>query len=111
MPVHCQIEAISAASLFACVDDTDCSAPADGGCSEDFCGSVESGNYFPQKSADLAKAPLAPLEFELFSAAALNFVPLERSLTGAEENAPLCAPSWHFAQRAVASPRAPSLVS
>jgi hypothetical protein len=111
MPVHCQLEAVSTASLFACVDDKDCSAPTDGGCADDFCNSLESGNYFPQKSVNLAKALLTPVLFELFSIASLSILPQERSLGSTPDTVPLLSTSWHFVQRVAAPPRAPSILS
>jgi hypothetical protein len=111
MPVHCQLESISAASLFACVDDKDCSAPSDGGCTDDFCGSVESGNYFPQKTVTLAKAPMTAVLFQLYPSPSLSTVPQERSAGSPEDTVPLLSTSWHFVQRVAAPPRAPTIIS
>src|SRR5688572_19714612 len=94
MPVHCQLEAVSAASLFACADDADCSAPADAGCEDDFCDSLESGDYFPQKSFTLAKAPLLALP-ELIASELLLIVPQELSSASNADTVPLLSASWH----------------
>ena len=109
MPVHCQLEAVSAASLFACADGVDCSTPADTGCEDDFCDSLESGDYFPQKSFTLARAPLLALPVELISSKLLVIVPQE--LSSASNAVPLLSTSWHFVYRAAAPPRAPSFLS
>ena len=72
MPVHCQLEAFPGASLLACssnadpdAGDSDCRRPTDSvpdpDCEEDFCVSLESGNYFPQKVLVQAKVPLLRL--------------------------------------------------
>ncbi len=108
MPVHCQLELVSTANLFACGDDADCADPADKGCEDDFCNSLESGKYFPQKSFSLAKLSLAPILIDLFAAEFLLSVPLEPT---ASDTVPLLATSWHFIQRVAAPPRAPSLLS
>lgn len=111
MPVHCQLEVVSSASLFACIDDKDCSAPTDGGCTDDFCNSLESGNYFPQKSVSLAKAMLTPILVELLSVPSLIVLPQERSFGSSADTVPLLSTSWHFVQRVAAPPRAPSILS
>lgn len=111
MPVHCQLEVVSAATLFACADEKDCSDRTDAGCTDDFCNSLESGNYFPQKSVSLAKAPLTPILFELFSLPGLNILPQDRSVGSTPDTVPLLSTSWHFVQRVAAPPRAPSILS
>ena len=110
MPVHCQLEAVSTASLFACADDVDCSTPTDRGCEDDFCNSLESGDYFPQKNASVAKALLTPILFELFSVPPLSLPP-EGSVQSSADTVPLLSTSWHFVQRVAAPPRAPSFLS
>src|SRR5688500_14881902 len=107
MPVHCELEAVSTASLFYCADDAGC-CDEDKGCTADFCNSLESANYFPQKSFSLAKLPLAPMLIDVFAAEFLLVVPQEPPPSSAD-TVPLLATSWHFVQRVAAPPRAPSL--
>ncbi|HEX7859348.1 MAG TPA: hypothetical protein VF773_03415 [Verrucomicrobiae bacterium] len=107
MPVHCQLEAISTANLFACSADADCADPVDKGCEDDFCNSLESGEYFPQKSFSLAKLPLAPIFIDVLAADFLLSFSQEGPASSAD-TVPLLTTSWHFVQRVAAPPRAPS---
>jgi hypothetical protein len=110
MPVHCELEAVSTASLFYCADDAGCCDAKDKGCTADFCNSLESGKYFPQKSFSIAKLPLGPVLIDLLAAEFLLSVPQERPASSTD-TVPLLATSWHFVQRVAAPPRAPSLLS
>ena len=110
MPVHCQLEVVSTASLFACADDADCADPVDNGCEDDFCNSLESGKYFPQKNFSLAKLPVVPIQIDILAAVFLLSIPKERPASSVD-TVPLLATSWHFVQRVAAPPRAPSLLS
>jgi len=109
MPVHCNLEAISTISLFACAD-TDCSSPADEGCADDFCNNLESGKYFPKKSFTLAKAPLVPV-FTTLDSAELSDQPEHSVVITANDVIPPLSSSWLFVQRVAAPPRAPSILS
>ena len=109
IPVHCQLEAVSAASLFSCADDADCSDSQDEGCADDFCDSVESANYFPQKSFALSKALIAPVLVDVLAAELLLTPPREHPASSAD-TVPLLATSWHFVQRVAAPPRATSFL-
>lgn len=111
MPVHCQLEVVSAASLFSCAPDASaCADSKDENCEDDFCNSLESGNYFPQKSFAVAKLPLAPILVDLLASELLLRLPQERPDSSADA-VPLLSSSWHFVQRVAAPPRAPSLLS
>jgi hypothetical protein len=111
MPVHCQLEAVSTASLFSCAPDwTDCSDSKNKECEDDFCLSLESGKYFPQKSFAIAKLPLAPILIDGLAVEFLLNQPQERPASSAD-TVPLLATSWHFIQRVAAPPRAPSFLS
>lgn len=109
MPVHCQLELVSAAALFSCSADADCSDSSDGNCADDFCESLESGNYFPQKSFALAKAPLIPIIVDFL--ADRFFLSLPQEPPASAGAVPLLSTSWHFVQRVAAPPRAPSALS
>jgi hypothetical protein len=111
LPVHCQLEAVSSASLLACADDTDCSSPADDNCSDDFCGSLESGKYFAHKVAVAAKFPavaIHPWECNPAILPSFNDLPSEPSPRPAP---PLLEAAWQFIQGAAAPPRAPASLS
>jgi hypothetical protein len=108
MPVHCQIEAISAGAIFACVDEVDCSSEKDPGCEDDFCDSVESPNYFHQKAPVLGKAPL--LAAVLLAEPTQAPLP-EFEISHGSDSVPLLHSGWQFAYRAAGSPRAPSLTA
>ena len=111
MPVHCQLEVVSTASLFSCAPDaSDCSDSKDKACDDDFCISLESGNYFPQKSFVVAKLPLAPILADFLASELLLHLPQERPDSSADA-VPLLSSSWHFVQRVAAPARAPSLFS
>lgn len=110
MPVHCQLEVVSTASLFACADNADCADPADKGCEDDFCNSLESGEYFPQKSFSLSQLPLAQTLIDVLAAEFLLSVAQELPASSTD-TVPVLATSWHFVQRTAAPPRAPSLLS
>lgn len=110
MPVHCQLEVVSAATLFSCTDDADCADAGDVGCADDFCNSLESGNYFPEKSFAVGKTLIAPVLVDVLADQFLLTLPPELPASSAD-TVPLLSSSWHFVQRVAAPPRAPSLLS
>jgi len=107
MPVHCQLEAVSAASVLACATESDCTSAADDDCEGDFCNSLESGDYIPQKNVTIVKAPLTPLLFDLSITDQFVLRPDNLSVSR-QRTVPLLATSWHFVQRVASPPRAPS---
>lgn len=110
LPVHCQLEVVSAAALLSCADGAGCSSPADESCADDFCASIESGRYCPQKGAVAAKIPVGAL---LPWQAHLDSLPLlaETELAPRAFAFPILGASWQFVQRAAAPPRAPTSLS
>jgi hypothetical protein len=108
LPVHCQLEVVAASSVISCCPESrTCPAQQDSESHGDFCGSLESGKYFPQKSNAAAKAPILHT---------LSFTPepsrIERLLQThplLPDAIPVLASSWQFVSRAAAPPRAPSM--
>jgi hypothetical protein len=109
MPVHCQLEAVAASGVVTCCVESDCSPQQDADCTEDFCGSLESETYFPQKSQTLAKVPvLQPIDFTF---EAIHFEPAFQARSSTAGYVPILACAWQFVFRTAAPPRAPSYLS
>lgn len=106
LPVHCQLEAVAASGVVTCCIESDCAPQRDAGCAEDFCGSLESETYFPQKSQTFAKEPvLQPINFAL---EAIALKPEAPSGSAISDGVPMLTCSWQFVFRTAAPPRAPS---
>lgn len=110
MPVHCELEIVSAASILACVDDGDCASAGDQDCEDDFCASLESGNYFPQKAYTLMKAG-ALLDAALTQSSEDLVSEIWDGSTLTVHPVSWLAGSWRSVERVAAPPRAPSVVS
>lgn len=110
MPVHCQLEAVAASAFLTCCADSSCppQQDSDSNCAEDFCESLESGDYFPQKFPAAVKLPAMPV------ICLEQPQPLQETVkpqAPVADSVPLLTCSWQFAFRAVAPPRAPSSLS
>ncbi len=109
MPVHCLVEPLANGTVFSCANEQDCNSPADKGCDDDFCNSLESAKYFSKRHVVVVAVPV----FQ-----ALDILPEERApkseafavSTGFDPLDFLHA-SWQFGHRTAAAPRAPSLTA
>jgi hypothetical protein len=114
---HCQIEALTGATLFACSDDATHegadSAPLDDHCGGDSCATVENGHYRADLQVIGANPPIGAnllLSLLIPDTSDLDLSPGDRCCATGQPP-PELSVSWQFSSRAVLSPRAPSLVS
>lgn len=105
VPVHCQLEVFSGA-LFSCAEKPECATPGSSDCADDFCGSLESGDYFLKRFSVTAAVPLT---------VAAPAVPVSEGLPEAfflaQPEPPRVLHLRHsadFIERRAGSPRAPS---
>ena len=106
LPVHCQIEAVSASALLECAGESDCSGAPEKECERDFCASLESGQYTVGKGWKFQAATWAICASELPSLSAAPRLLIRDLIPLAMD--PRMGESWQFAQRAVPPARAPS---
>lgn len=107
MPVHCQIEVVTATALFDCSTETDCSSPDDAGCKRDFCASVESASYLLSRADALVTGP--GVCAVLWLNTSVLQIPAESAPVPETDYLPRS--NWHFVFRAAGDPRAPSFLA
>lgn len=111
--LHCQLEGLGIDALFACASQHDEAAHSDqGGCTDDGCQTIESGQVVVTKSRiylDQPPALLATGSFCLFLLA-LPAPAQEIFAVAQDEMLPLQR-TWQFARRAALPARAPDTLS
>lgn len=109
MPVHCQLEMVSASALLAYnpVPEADCTSPGSDGCEEDFCPFFESGDYLPGRSFQWAELPPIGNPAPVLPILPVPDFPTEL-FPDAEGKRADPVHHWRFSRRAAAPVRAPS---
>jgi hypothetical protein len=107
---HCRLELIPGLSFLACQDDG--TPLPEKGCESDGCAAVESGFYKTEEAQTaVAAPPFVPLPTMTLLVPPLALLVSPVSSVTPDSVPPELPVTWQFSSRAVAQPRAPSLVS